>query len=712
MSSEDGNGMRMELGIRETQVEKEVTATVAERKMDNNHNKKNDDSASVSPLVTTGDACSPIVRWERFLPKMVLRVLLVEADDSTRQIIAALLRKCSYKVVAIPDGLKAWEVLKGRSHNIDLILTEVDLPSISGFALLTLIMEHEICKSIPVIMMSSQDSVSTVYKCMLRGAADFLVKPVRKNELRNLWQHVWRRQASSSVGLGPPDESVAQQKDEATAENNAISNYSSDYMACIQRNRECIEKGTDAQSSCTKPELDAEGADTECVQELSCTKWSKPTLCDMDVQKYEKCHAMGERDRACNKDEGLRETSAVDAMRMNGEDLTSNNHFKKFLSIGQACESNGVLVKPSKQAIDLIGAFDNYLKGSNKSTGSYTGIDKVESLPVLDLSLKRSNPSGSVNQVADDRHGLIHSDASAFSRYVNKTIQARHSTSPSTCNQQNDHRTDSDKQLPSHTVNCTSDVHEQMIISPKDIHFTASQLGEAEIQFSSHQQRLLPAPIPVRGVRFQNLSNAYGSFISPVFCAHSSPMPSPGSVSYQEASYQVNSFHSLNHQTGDSQQFRDSRNQNANDATDNSENKEVNKLESAEEQGHLSSPTDRSANSSFCNGNLTHLHNLGDGNNGRIDTAPYMSSECENEEALRIRDGNSLRSLQREAALTKFRLKRKERCFEKKVRYESRKKLAEKRPRVKGQFVRQVHNETPPANSSASYSLNGQCNEG
>lgn len=43
----------------------------------------------------------------------------------------------------------------------------------------------------------------------------------------------------------------------------------------------------------------------------------------------------------------------------------------------------------------------------------------------------------------------------------------------------------------------------------------------------------------------------------------------------------------------------------------------------------------------------------------------------------------------REAALTKFRRKRKERCFEKKVRYQSRKRLAEQRPRVRGQFVRQ-----------------------
>lgn len=42
-------------------------------------------------------------------------------------------------------------------------------------------------------VMSSHDSISMVLKCMLKGAADFLIKPVRKNELRNLWQHVWRR---------------------------------------------------------------------------------------------------------------------------------------------------------------------------------------------------------------------------------------------------------------------------------------------------------------------------------------------------------------------------------------------------------------------------------------------------------------------------------------------------------------------------------------
>lgn len=37
-----------------------------------------------------------VIRWERFLPRRSLRVLLVEPDDSTRHIVTALLRKCSY----------------------------------------------------------------------------------------------------------------------------------------------------------------------------------------------------------------------------------------------------------------------------------------------------------------------------------------------------------------------------------------------------------------------------------------------------------------------------------------------------------------------------------------------------------------------------------------------------------------------------------------
>lgn len=56
-------------------------------------------------------------------------------------------------VVSVSDGLRAWETIKVKHSKIDLILTEAELPSISGFALLSLVMEHDICKHIPVISM-------------------------------------------------------------------------------------------------------------------------------------------------------------------------------------------------------------------------------------------------------------------------------------------------------------------------------------------------------------------------------------------------------------------------------------------------------------------------------------------------------------------------------------------------------------------------------
>ncbi|XP_023157519.1 two-component response regulator-like PRR1 [Zea mays] len=42
-------------------------------------------------------------------------------------------------------------------------------------------------------VMSNRDEVSVVVKCLRLGAAEYLVKPLRTNELLNLWTHVWRR---------------------------------------------------------------------------------------------------------------------------------------------------------------------------------------------------------------------------------------------------------------------------------------------------------------------------------------------------------------------------------------------------------------------------------------------------------------------------------------------------------------------------------------
>ncbi|KAF0924397.1 hypothetical protein E2562_010072 [Oryza meyeriana var. granulata] len=205
-------------------------------------------------------------RETRMLPKMPVRVLLAEGDDSTRHIICALLRKCGYRVAAASDGVKAWDILKEKSFNIDLVLTEVELPLMSGFLLLSTIMEHDACKNIPVIMMSSNDSISMVFKCMLKGAADFLVKPIRKNELRNLWQHVWRKQLSN----GGLDVQHTQQEDnlsERHEQKTGVAKAEHAIENVVHKNMECSEQESDAQSSCTRSELEADSRHTNNLLE-------------------------------------------------------------------------------------------------------------------------------------------------------------------------------------------------------------------------------------------------------------------------------------------------------------------------------------------------------------------------------------------------------------------------------------------------------------
>ncbi|XP_022641126.1 two-component response regulator ORR21-like [Vigna radiata var. radiata] len=64
------------------------------------------------------------------------------------------------------------------------------MPDMDGYKLL----EHvglEI--DLHVIMMSGDSTTSAVMKGIRHGACDYLIKPVREEELRNIWQHVVRK---------------------------------------------------------------------------------------------------------------------------------------------------------------------------------------------------------------------------------------------------------------------------------------------------------------------------------------------------------------------------------------------------------------------------------------------------------------------------------------------------------------------------------------
>lgn len=54
-------------------------------------------------------------------------------------------------VTTAENGLQAWKILEDLTNHIDLVLTEIVMPFLSGIGLLRKIMNHKMCNNIPVI---------------------------------------------------------------------------------------------------------------------------------------------------------------------------------------------------------------------------------------------------------------------------------------------------------------------------------------------------------------------------------------------------------------------------------------------------------------------------------------------------------------------------------------------------------------------------------
>ncbi|XP_027330125.1 two-component response regulator-like APRR1 [Abrus precatorius] len=128
-----------------------------------------------------------------FIDRSKVRILLCDNDSKSSEEVFTLLLRCSYQVTSVKSARQVIDALNAEGQHIDIILAELDLPMKKGMKMLKYIARDKELRRIPVIMMSAQDEVSIVVKCLRLGAADYLVKPLRTNELLNLWTHMWRR---------------------------------------------------------------------------------------------------------------------------------------------------------------------------------------------------------------------------------------------------------------------------------------------------------------------------------------------------------------------------------------------------------------------------------------------------------------------------------------------------------------------------------------
>ncbi|EEF47570.1 two-component sensor histidine kinase bacteria, putative [Ricinus communis] len=119
-----------------------------------------------------------------------LRVLVVDDDPTWLKILEKMLKKCSYEVTTCGLARDALYLLRERKDGYDIVISDVNMPDMDGFKLL----EHVgLEMDLPVIMMSVDGETSRVMKGVQHGACDYLLKPIRMKELRNIWQHVFRK---------------------------------------------------------------------------------------------------------------------------------------------------------------------------------------------------------------------------------------------------------------------------------------------------------------------------------------------------------------------------------------------------------------------------------------------------------------------------------------------------------------------------------------
>ncbi|CAD7700738.1 unnamed protein product [Ostreobium quekettii] len=119
------------------------------------------------------------------------RVLLVEEDECTKRVVERMLRQCKYKVVSASGGKEALRQLR-NGEEIDLVLADASMPEVESGEMLREVLRLDARNRVPVIVMSVEDKQEAIVEALQAGASDYLIKPVRRNELATLWQHIWR----------------------------------------------------------------------------------------------------------------------------------------------------------------------------------------------------------------------------------------------------------------------------------------------------------------------------------------------------------------------------------------------------------------------------------------------------------------------------------------------------------------------------------------
>jgi CheY-like chemotaxis protein len=133
--------------------------------------------------------CAPkndaIARHRQSEPKIAsdTRVLVAEDNPVNQTLVRRLLERRGYSIVVVGDGRAALSAVE--QENFDIVLMDVQMPDMDGFAATAIIREQERTngRHIPIVAMTAHALKGDPERCLAEGMDAYISKPIRTDEL-------------------------------------------------------------------------------------------------------------------------------------------------------------------------------------------------------------------------------------------------------------------------------------------------------------------------------------------------------------------------------------------------------------------------------------------------------------------------------------------------------------------------------------------------
>ncbi len=117
-------------------------------------------------------------------------ILIVDDSESIRELVGTTLEGAGYTVNKGVDGAEAYGLLDGR--NIDLVITDLNMPKMDGIQLIREIRKKEGYNTIPILMLTTESQLSKKEEAKAAGATGWIVKPFVQEKLLEVVKKVIR----------------------------------------------------------------------------------------------------------------------------------------------------------------------------------------------------------------------------------------------------------------------------------------------------------------------------------------------------------------------------------------------------------------------------------------------------------------------------------------------------------------------------------------